>query len=66
MTFDETVMVTESFYKPLSRSELFSALGGALGLWIGVGMMHWLVVALSMLSKIKTLKILYLLHMVFN
>ena len=40
MTFDETVMVTESFYKPLSRSELFSALGGALGLWIGVGMMQ--------------------------
>ena len=40
MTFDETVMVTESFYKPLSRSELFSAHGGALGLWIGVGMMQ--------------------------
>ena len=38
--FDETVTVTESFYKSLSYSELFSTLGGSLGLWLGVGIMQ--------------------------
>ena len=40
LTFDDAVAVTESFFKPLSYSELFSALGGALGLWLGVGIMQ--------------------------
>ena len=40
LTLDETVTITESFYKTLCYSELFSALGGSLGLWLGVGLMQ--------------------------
>ena len=35
LTFNQAVTVRESFYKTLSYSELFSALGGSLGLWLG-------------------------------
>ena len=38
--FDQKVSITESFYPPLSFSELFSSIGGALGLWLGVGVMQ--------------------------
>ena len=40
LTFNQAVTVRESFYKTLSYSELFSALGGSLGLWLGVGIMQ--------------------------
>ena len=40
LTFNQDVIVRESFYKSLSYSELFSALGGTLGLWLGVGIMQ--------------------------
>ena len=40
LTFNQAVTVRESFFKSLSYSELFSALGGALGLWLGVGIMQ--------------------------
>ena len=40
LTFIQAISVTESFYKSLSYSELFSSLGGSLGLWLGVGIMQ--------------------------
>lgn len=40
MKFQPTVTITEYFFKSLSYSELFSSLGGALGLWLGVGIMQ--------------------------
>ena len=40
LTINQAVTVKESFYKSLSYSELFSSLGGALGLWLGVGIMQ--------------------------
>ena len=40
LTFNQAVTVRKSFYKSLSYSELFSALGGTLGLWLGVGIMQ--------------------------
>ena len=40
LTFNQAVTVRESFFKSLSYSELFSALGGSLGLWLGVGIMQ--------------------------
>ena len=40
LTFDSAVSMKESFFAPLSMTELFSQLGGALGLWLGLGVMQ--------------------------
>ena len=40
ISVDQTVTITESFYAPLSLAELFSSLGGALGLWLGLGVIQ--------------------------
>ena len=40
ITFDQTVSITESFYPTLSISELFSDMGGSIGLWLGVGLLN--------------------------
>ena len=40
LTFDSAVSISESFYPPLSFTELFSKLGGSLGLWLGLGVMQ--------------------------
>ena len=44
--------MVKSFYPALSLTELFSNLGGVLGLWLGVGMMQvidkgWNIAAVS-------------------
>ena len=40
ITFDQTVSITESFYASLSISDLFSDMGGSIGLWLGVGLLQ--------------------------
>ena len=40
LTLDQSVLITKSFYPPLSISKLFSDFGGAMGLWLGVGVIH--------------------------
>ena len=40
LALDTVVSVEEFFYPSLSLSKLFSDLGGALGLWLGVGLMQ--------------------------
>ena len=40
LTFTEAVKVTESFFESVSIPEIFSAIGGTLGLWLGVGVMQ--------------------------
>ena len=37
LNFDQTVDITEYFYPEFSISDFLSSLGGALGLWLGVG-----------------------------
>ena len=40
VTFQDEVIITKSEFAPLSISELFSTLGGVIGLWLGVGMLQ--------------------------
>ena len=40
LTFDQEVTFTESFFPSLSMSNLFSQIGGALGLWLGIGVLQ--------------------------
>ena len=40
ISVDQRVKITESFYATPSLAEIFSSLGGALGLWLGLGMMQ--------------------------
>ena len=40
LAFQDEVIITKSEYAPLSISELFSTLGGVIGLWLGVGMLQ--------------------------
>ena len=40
LTMDQEVTVTESFYPPFSPLTFFTVMGGALGLWLGVGVVQ--------------------------
>ena len=40
LTFDQIVIVTESFYPPFSPLQFLTVVGGSLGLWLGVGIMQ--------------------------
>ena len=40
LTFDQEVTFKESFFPSLSLSNLFSQIGGALGLWLGIGVLQ--------------------------
>ena len=40
LTLDQEVTVTESFYPSFSPLTFFTVMGGALGLWLGVGVVQ--------------------------
>ena len=40
LTMDQEVTVTESFYPSFSPLTFFTVMGGALGLWLGVGVVQ--------------------------
>ena len=54
LTMDQEVTVTESFYPPFSPLTFFTVMGGALGLWLGVGVVQvvsYLVTAVAWLRR---------------
>ena len=55
LTFDQTVIVTKSFYPPLSFTTLFTQLGGSLGLWLGIGMMQMCISLTQIIFKLRKL-----------
>ena len=40
LTFEKSILVTKTFYPSISLTKMFSGLGGALGLWLGVGILQ--------------------------
>ena len=54
LTLDQEVTVTESFYPSFSPLTFFTVMGGALGLWLGVGVVQvvsYVVTAVSWLRR---------------
>lgn len=39
-TFDQTVTITEAYYSDFDLQEFLSNTGGAVGLWLGLGMVQ--------------------------
>ena len=50
LTFDQTVVTTESFYPTFSFLTFLTLMGGALGLWLGMGVLQILHVLTSCLK----------------
>ena len=48
--FDQTVVTTESFYPSFSPLSFLTMMGGALGLWLGMGVLQILHVLASCLK----------------
>ena len=56
ITLDQTVPITESFYPDFSLSKLFTEMGGALGLWLGVGAVQFCLYASELVSYLRKIK----------
>ena len=50
-TLNQRVTVTESYIPAFSLTNFFSQLGGSLGLWLGVGTVQLLIIALQLAVK---------------
>ena len=53
LTLDQEVTVTESFYPSFSPLTFFTVMGGALGLWLGVGAVQLVAYLVTTVSWIK-------------
>ena len=55
IVINQRVSITESFYPSLSFTELFTSLGGSLGLWLGVGAVQLCLHAFNFVAHCKNL-----------
>ena len=52
-TFDQKVIITESFYPIFSFTNLLTSLGGAMGLWLGVSVVQIFSYSVTVASAFK-------------
>ena len=55
ISLDHSVSIKESFYPPLSISELFSEMGGSIGLWLGIGLLQICLYFMDLTHYIKSI-----------
>ena len=55
LTIDQKVKTTESYIPEFSLSSFFADLGGALGLWLGLGAIQIILIGMNCFLKIKFL-----------
>ena len=54
LTFDQSVTITESFYPPVSFSQLLSTFGGVFGFWLGIGILQIGSIGISLIFKLRS------------
>ena len=58
-TFDQTVTITETFYPNFEGLDFLSKTGGAIGLWLGLGLaqlVEYVVIVGKMLKRFPSMK----------
>ena len=60
ITFKQSVTVTEYFYPEFSFSDFLSSMGGALGLWLGLGVLQLASNIISLATWIKSQNLIQL------
>ena len=58
-TFDQTVTITETFYPNFEGLDFLSKTGGAVGLWLGLGLVQlveYVVIGGKMLKRFPSMK----------